>query len=68
MVIYETINLINGKRYIGKDTHNDNSYLGSGRVLSKAIKKYGIDKFKFEIIANDTIDNEQKYIIIYNKY
>jgi group I intron endonuclease len=45
MVIYETINKINGKRYIGKDKHNDPSYLGSGTLLNKAIKKYGKDNF-----------------------
>jgi group I intron endonuclease len=45
MVIYETINKINGKRYIGKDKYNDSTYLGSGRLLGKAIKKYGKDNF-----------------------
>jgi group I intron endonuclease len=45
MVIYETINKINGKRYIGKDKHNDPNYLGSGKILNKAIKKYGKENF-----------------------
>jgi group I intron endonuclease len=45
MVIYETINKINGKRYIGKDKHNDPRYLGSGKLLNKAIKKYGRENF-----------------------
>jgi group I intron endonuclease len=45
MVIYETINKINGKRYIGKDKHNDPNYLGSGAILNKAIKKYGRENF-----------------------
>jgi hypothetical protein len=45
MVIYETINKINGKRYIGKDKYNDPTYLGSGILLGKAIKKYGKDNF-----------------------
>lgn len=45
MVIYESINLINGKRYIGKDKHNDPKYLGSGKLLNKAIKKYGRENF-----------------------
>jgi group I intron endonuclease len=45
MVVYETINKINGKRYIGKDKHNDPKYLGSGRLLQKAIKKYGKENF-----------------------
>jgi len=45
MVIYETINKINGKRYIGKDKHNDPKYLGSGKILNQAIKKYGKENF-----------------------
>jgi len=45
MVIYETINKINGKRYIGKDKHNDSTYLGSGKLLNNAIKKYGRENF-----------------------
>ena len=52
MVIYETINLINGKRYIGKDTHNDPDYLGSGRILTKAIAKYGKENFKKIILES----------------
>lgn len=45
MVIYETINKVNGKRYIGKDKHNNPNYLGSGALLNKAINKYGRDNF-----------------------
>ena len=67
MVIYETINLINGKRYIGKDTHNDNSYLGSGRILSKAIKKYGVENFKKVILEScnsiEELNDREKYWI-----
>jgi group I intron endonuclease len=50
MVIYKTTNLINGKQYIGKDEYNRNSYLGSGVTLKLAIKKYGRENFKKEII------------------
>lgn len=41
--VYQTINLINGKKYIGKHKSNvfDESYKGSGVYLSRAIKKYG---------------------------
>ena len=45
MIIYETLNKINGKRYIGKDKHNNPNYLGSGKILNKAIKKYGRENF-----------------------
>jgi group I intron endonuclease len=50
MIIYKTTNLINQKFYIGKDTHNNPNYYGSGKRLKLAIKKYGIENFKKEII------------------
>jgi group I intron endonuclease len=50
MVIYLTTNLINNKKYIGKDINNNPKYLGSGSVLKKAIKKYGKANFKKEIL------------------
>ncbi len=50
MVIYLTTNLINGKKYIGKDRNNISSYLGGGVDIKKAIKKYGRSNFKKEIL------------------
>lgn len=50
MVIYKTTNLINGKIYIGKNKGNNNWYLGSGKLLLYAIKKYGKENFKKEIL------------------
>lgn len=50
--IYQTINILNNKIYIGKhvsDKEND-EYLGSGLLLRRAIEKYGIENFKKEII------------------
>lgn len=51
-IIYKTTNLINGKFYIGKhQTKNLNDgYIGSGKLLKRAISKYGLDQFKTEII------------------
>jgi group I intron endonuclease len=50
MVVYKTTNLVNGKSYIGKDKHNNPNYLGSGKRLHSAIKKYGKENFKKEIL------------------
>jgi len=50
--IYKTTNLINGRYYYGMhstDDLNDN-YFGSGARLWKAIKKYGKENFKREIV------------------
>lgn len=46
MVIYKIVNLINGNFYIGQDSKNNPNYLGSGKILKQAIKKYGKDNFK----------------------
>ena len=50
MIVYLTENLINGKRYIGRDMYNDPTYLGSGKLLNKAIKKYGRENFHKTIL------------------
>lgn len=50
MIIYKTTNLINDKIYIGKDVKNNPNYYGSGKILKQAIKKYGKENFKKEIL------------------
>jgi group I intron endonuclease len=50
MIIYQTTNLINGKKYIGRDAWNRPSYIGGGKALKDAIKKYGKENFKKEIL------------------
>jgi hypothetical protein len=50
--VYKTTNSLNNKYYIGvhstKDVHD--SYLGSGSVFKKALKKYGKENFIKEIL------------------
>jgi group I intron endonuclease len=50
--VYETTNLINNKKYIGKHstTNIDDGYLGSGKILLQAISKYGRKNFKRKIL------------------
>jgi len=58
MVIYITTNLINGKKYIGKDEKNDSNYFGSGIHLTRSVKKYGKENFKKEIIEHCNTSEE----------
>lgn len=50
MVVYKTTNTINGKFYVGQDSKNNPSYLGSGVLLKKAIEKHGRENFVKEIL------------------
>ena len=52
--VYEITNLINGKKYIGKRSCKcpieEDKYIGSGTAFKYAVKKYGKENFKKEIL------------------
>lgn len=58
--VYKTTNLSNGKMYIGKHSTNklDDDYVGSGIALMRAVRKYGIDSFKKEILMQFSTSDE----------
>lgn len=59
-IIYKITNNINNKYYIGRhSTENINdTYMGSGIGIKNAIKKYGIENFTKEIIAEASSSEE----------
>jgi len=73
--IYEITNKINGKTYIGKhQTENLNDgYFGSGNLILKAQKKYGLENFEKKIIIQGNFSKEdlnrfEKCAIRINKF
>ena len=73
--IYCTTNIINNKKYIGKKVSSkfNPKYLGSGILITKAIAKYGSDKFIVELLEwccsyNDLNNREKYYIDKFNAY
>lgn len=58
--IYETKNIINDKIYIGQHASEDivnDTYIGSGDIIKKAINKYGRSKFKRTVLFEfDTLE------------
>jgi len=64
-IVYLTTNLINNRKYIGVDKNENKYYLGSGVAIKLAIKKYGSENFKKEVLEyNDSIE----YIFEREKY
>lgn len=50
--IYKIVNLVNGKIYIGKHQtkYLEDEYMGSGKILKRAIRKYGIEQFRKSLL------------------
>lgn len=72
--IYLTTNLVNKKVYIGQhraDKFEPESYIGSGTLLWRAIKKYGRENFSCDMLCEcldqDDMDEKERYFIaLYN--
>lgn len=76
MIIYKITNLINKKIYVGQTHLNseqffNSNYYGSGQIIKKSIKKYGIRNFKKVVLEkcktqNELNEKEKKWIKMFN--
>lgn len=77
-IIYRITNLINEKSYIGQtiqslesriDAHHKNAQNGSNFAIHRAIRKYGIENFKYEILtfceSNQELNDQESFYISY---
>lgn len=72
--VYITTNMVNGKKYIGQCRYGKKgwaTYLGSGKALKRAVKKYGRDAFTRTIIEecedrDKMIERENHYLDKYD--
>lgn len=69
--VYKITNLVNNKIYVGARTTDtnpeDDTYMGSSHILNKAIRKYGRENFKKEVLEiftdkKDAFKREQEIV------
>lgn len=71
--IYEITNKINGKTYTGmhKTDNLDDGYMGSGKLIKRAIEKHGVENFVkviLHIFDNETdMKNKEKEVVVLNE-
>lgn len=65
-IVYKTINTLNGKYYIGVHTTKDlnDGYLGSGKNIQRAVKKYGKNVFERHILC---VFSDRDNALLYEK-
>jgi len=58
--VYQITNVLNGKTYIGchKTQDKDDGYMGSGKVLKRAVEKHGLENFRKEILFEASSSEE----------
>lgn len=58
--VYLTTNLVNQRKYIGRHKASEftENYKGSGKILWQAIRKYGWDNFKVELLEECSSSEE----------
>ncbi len=75
--IYQIINKVNNKRYIGITIQNpirrwkDHQYSKNNYLIQRALRKYGISKFKFSVLEkvkswDEACKKEIQYILQFN--
>lgn len=70
--IYKITNLINNKIYIGKHQTMDlnDDYMGSGKLIQRAISKYGIENFKKDVLfvfdSEDEMNKKESELVSEN--
>ncbi len=69
--IYKSINTVNTKIYVGQRKSEKflKNYFGSGKLIRRAINKYGKNKFLVELVKScETIKDLNKWEIYYIEY